>query len=105
MTMVCTICRHESRYDIDAIIADRSASYRDIARRFSVSKDAVSRHVSSGHLSELVALAADAERAAQADILLDRIEALQQRTEQALAKAEEQDNPFCHLPRYCRDAA
>jgi DNA-binding transcriptional ArsR family regulator len=94
MTRVCTVCRHEKRYDIDAILADRSASYRDIARRFSLSKDAVSRHVSGGHLSELVALAADAERAAQADSLLDRLEALQSRTEEALKKAEEQDNPF-----------
>jgi hypothetical protein len=94
MTRVCTVCRHESRYDIDAILADRSASYRDIARRFSLSKDAVSRHVSGGHLSELVALAADAERAAHADSLLDRIEALQSRTEAALAKAESSDNLF-----------
>ena len=91
---MCTVCRHESRYDIDALLVDRSTSYRDISRRFSVSKDAVARHVSSGHLSELVALAADAERAAKADGLLDRIEALQRRTEAALAKAEASDNPF-----------
>jgi DNA-binding transcriptional ArsR family regulator len=94
MTMVCTVCRHEDRYQIDGLLADRSASYRDIARRFSLSKDAVSRHVANGHLSELVALAADAERAACADTLLDRIEALQRRTEEALTKAEEGDNPF-----------
>jgi hypothetical protein len=90
----CTVCSHESRYDIDSILVDRSASYRDIALRYDVSKDAVSRHVSGGHISELIALAADAARTAQADTLLDRIEALQSRTEEALAKAESSDNLF-----------
>jgi hypothetical protein len=54
-----------------------------------VSKDAISRHVSSGHISELVALAADAERGARADTLLDRIEALQSRTLAILEATEE----------------
>jgi len=59
---------------------ERSLAYRDIAGQFGVSKTAVGRHVSEGHISGLIALAADAERAAQADTLLDRIEALQSRT-------------------------
>jgi hypothetical protein len=89
---VCTICRHEGRFDIDAILVDRSRSYRDIARQFRVSKDAVSRHVSEGHISELLILAADAQRAAQADTLLDRMEALQRRVEAFLSRVEETDN-------------
>jgi DNA-binding transcriptional ArsR family regulator len=89
---VCTICRHEGRFDIDAILVDRSRSYRDIARQFGVSKDAVSRHVSEGHISELLTLAADAQRAAQADTLLDRMEALQCRVEAFLSRVEETDN-------------
>jgi hypothetical protein len=68
---------------------DRSKSYRDIALRYGLSKDAVSRHVSSGHIAELIALAADAERSAQADTLLDRIEALQGRTLAILEATEE----------------
>jgi hypothetical protein len=67
---------------------DRSKSYRDIAQRYDVSKAAVARHVSSGHISQLIALAADAERSAQADTLLDRIEALQHRTLAILDAAE-----------------
>jgi hypothetical protein len=67
-------------------------SYRDIARQFRVSKDAVSRHVSEGHISRLLALAADAQRAAQADTLLDRMEALQRRVEAFLSRVEETDN-------------
>lgn len=80
MVRLCTICSHQSRYDIDSILVNRSLAYRDIAGQFGVSKTAVGRHVSEGHISGLIALAADAERAAQADTLLDRIEALQSRT-------------------------
>ena len=46
------------------------------------------------HLPELLALARDAERYARADSLLDRVEDLQRRTEEALAKAEESENLF-----------
>jgi hypothetical protein len=89
---LCTICCHEGRFNIDTILVDRSRSYRDIARQFGVSKDAVSRHVSEGHISELLTLAADAQRAAQADTLLDRMEALQRRVATFLSRVEETDN-------------
>jgi|SRR5215217_6122297 len=69
-------------------------SYRDIAQHYDVSKDAIGRHVSSGHISELLTLARDAETHARADTLLDRVETLQRRTEEALAKAEETENLF-----------
>jgi len=46
------------------------------------------------HFPSLLALARDAEREARADSLLDRIEALQRRTEDALTKAEEGENRF-----------
>jgi len=89
MSRVCTVCSHEDRFEIDTVLVDRSASYRDIAERFALSKTAVSRHVSGGHISELIALAADAERSAQADTLLDRIEDLQERTLAILEASEE----------------
>ena len=89
MPRVCTICSHESRYEIEEVLATRQGTYRGIARKFLVSEDAISRHVSSGHISELIALAADAERAAQADTLLDRVEALQRRTLAILEATEE----------------
>jgi hypothetical protein len=91
---VCTVCSHEKRYEIEELLATRQGTYRGIARKYSVSEDAISRHVSSRHISQLLTLAADAERAAHADTLLDRLEALQGRTEEALAKAESSDNPF-----------
>ena len=83
------MCRHGDRYEIDGILVDRSKPYRDIARRYGLSKDAVGRHVSEGHISELIKLAADAEASARADSLLDRIEALQSRTLAILEATEE----------------
>jgi transposase-like protein len=89
MPRVCTVCSHEERYEIDELLASRQSTYRGIARRYSVSEDAVSRHVANRHISELIALAADAERAARADSLLDRLEALQSRTLAILEATEE----------------
>src|SRR5215211_7308042 len=82
MPRVCTICSHEKRYEIDSILVDRSKPYRDMAGQFGVSKTAIGRHVSEGHISELIALAADAERSAKADTLLDRVEAFLDRMEE-----------------------
>jgi hypothetical protein len=85
----CTVCSHEKRYEIEERLATRQGTYRGIARTYGLSEDAVSRHVAGGHISGLIALAADAERAARADTLLDRIEALQSRTLAILEAAEE----------------
>jgi hypothetical protein len=87
---VCTICTHQERFDIEELLATRQASYRNVAQRFGVSLDAVGRHVRSGHIGALLALAADAERAARADTLLDRMEALQSQTLAILDAPEDQ---------------
>jgi hypothetical protein len=83
------VCSHEKRYEIEERLATRQGTYRGIARTYGLSEDAVSRHVSGGHISQLIALAADAERAARADTLLDRIEALQSHTLAILEATEE----------------
>jgi transposase-like protein len=88
---VCTICSHEQRFAIEELLATRQSTYRGIARKYGVSEDAVSRHVKAGHVSQLLALAADAERAARADSLLDRIEALHSRTLAILVAVEGKD--------------
>jgi len=87
---VCTICSHAQRYEIEELLATRQRTYRAIALQYGVSKDAVARHVSGGHIGQLLALAADAERTAAADSLLDRIEALQSQTMAILDNAEDQ---------------
>jgi len=92
MTRTCTICSHTDRDAIeDAFIA--GTPKRRIASHYGISERAVRYHLRE-HLPSLLALARDAERASRADSLLDRIEALQARTEAALEKAEEQENPF-----------
>ena len=91
MGRVCTICSHEQRFAIEELLATRQSTYRGIARKYGVSEDAVSRHVKAGHISHLLALAADAERAAAADSLLDRIEALHSRTLAILEAVEGTD--------------
>jgi transposase-like protein len=90
LSRVCTICSHEQRFAIEDLLATRQSTYRGIARKYGVSEDAVSRHVKAGHVSHLLALAADAERAARADSLLDRMEALQSQTLAILDAPEDQ---------------
>ena len=72
---------------MDRLLVARAASYRDIARQYSVSKDAVSRHVKE-HLPELLAKAHEAEEAARAGELLDEARDLQARTLAILEAAE-----------------
>jgi hypothetical protein len=43
MPRTCTICRHPERPDIEADLR-AGLPYRDVARRYGISKDAVSRH-------------------------------------------------------------
>lgn len=51
----CSICIHPQRPEIDRLLlSDDAASYRDIARRYNVSKDAVARH-REAHLSKQMA--------------------------------------------------
>jgi hypothetical protein len=86
----CSICSHEHRDAMeDAFIAGQAK--RRIASRHGVSERAVRYHMRE-HLPELLALARDAERAARADTLLDRIEALQRRIEEFLSRVEHTDN-------------
>jgi len=64
---------------------------RRIATQHGVTERAVRYHMKE-HLPALLALARDAERYARADSLLDRVEALQRRTEAILSRAEQTDN-------------
>ena len=72
----------------DAFIAGQAK--RRIASRYGVSERAVRYHMRE-HLPALLSLARDAERAAQADNLLDRIEALHSRTLAILEAVEGAD--------------
>jgi len=84
----CTVCTHEERQAIDRALVSRSASYRDIAGQYSVSKTAVSRHTRE-HLPELLAKAHHAQEMADADEMLMDMRRLQARTLLALTRAEQ----------------
>jgi hypothetical protein len=85
----CSICSHEHRDAMeDAFIAGQAK--RRIASQHGVSERAVRYHMRE-HLPELLALARDAERAARADTLLDRVEALHSRTMAILEAVEGTD--------------
>ena len=88
MPRTCSICSHEHRDAMeDAFIAGQAK--RRIASRHGVSERAVRYHMRE-HLPALLALARDAERAARADTLLDRIEGLQSQTLAILDAPEDQ---------------
>jgi hypothetical protein len=84
----CSICSHEHRDAMeDAFIAGQAK--RRIASQHGVTERAVRYHMRE-HLPALLALARDAERAARADTLLDRLEALQSQTLAILDAPEDQ---------------
>jgi hypothetical protein len=84
----CSICSHEHRDAMeDAFIAGQAK--RRIASQHGVTERAVRYHMRE-HLPALLALARDAERAARADSLLDRLEALQSQTLAILDASEDQ---------------
>ena len=89
MPRTCSICSHEHRDAMeDAFIVGQAK--RRIASQHGVSERAVRYHMRE-HLPELLALARDAERAARADTLLDRVEALHSRTMAILEAVEGTD--------------
>jgi len=57
----CTVCGHREREAIDRLLADRSSSYRGIARQFQLDDDAVRRHAGQ-YLLEQVAGHAETHR-------------------------------------------
>ena len=74
MPRKCTVCAHTDRKSIDeAILA--GLAYRDIARQWSVSKDAVKRHADN-HIAKDLATAHRAQESTRVDSLMDRVEQL-----------------------------
>lgn len=86
MTRSCTICTHDERAEIDSRLVRREP-YRDIARQYSLSKDALSRHVKA-HLLQELALAERKRQEDQADELLTDVRRLQVEAELILREAK-----------------
>ncbi len=61
----CTICNHPQRVEIDKALIS-GATYREIAQKYGVSKDALYRHRKNGHIAEHIAKAARKKEIKQA---------------------------------------
>ena len=72
MTRTCTVCNHKDIEEINKLLLC-SGSYRDIARQFGLSKDAISRHKES-HIPELLSKSNDIKEIVSADSLLVKVE-------------------------------
>ena len=77
MPRTCTVCQHAKRNEIDAALIEHRP-YRDIARRFGPSKDALVRH-HDNHLPAALVKAKDAAEVAHADTILDQVQMLRDR--------------------------
>ena len=89
MARTCTICRHAQRADIDkALVGHRP--YRDIARQFGTSKDALIRH-HDNHLPAALVKAKDAAEVAHADSILTQVQELRDKAMTILDTACEDD--------------
>jgi hypothetical protein len=64
MGRTCTICTHPRRIEIDRVIVANETPLRDIARQWSVSKDAVTRH--RDHIPAELVKAQEAQEVADA---------------------------------------
>jgi hypothetical protein len=87
MPRSCSTCEHPEREAIDRALVG-GASNRRLASLYGVSEAAIRRH-KSNHLARKLVLAEKAAVVAEADNLLDRLEALQSRTLAILEATEE----------------
>ena len=87
---LCSICNHPNRAAIDKALVTRSASMRDVAGQYGVSRSALSRH-KTNHLPRLVQ-AAEVAEAAQAvtsgAALIDELDRLLKKALAILEAAE-----------------
>jgi len=72
MGRTCTVCGHKDVDEINRLLLC-SDSYRDIARQFGLSKDALARHKDS-HIPELLSKSEDIKEVVNADNLLAQLQ-------------------------------
>jgi hypothetical protein len=72
MTRTCTVCNHKDIEEINKLLFC-SGSYRDIARQFGLSKDALARH-KEGHIPEVLSKSNDIKEIVNADSLLSKLQ-------------------------------
>jgi polyhydroxyalkanoate synthesis regulator phasin len=90
MGRACTVCGHKDLDEINRQLLC-SDSYRDIARQFNLSKDALARHKES-HISELLSKSKDIEETLKADSLTQQIGDIREKIKSLLQQAIDADN-------------
>ena len=86
----CSVCQHPDRVALDAGLVE-GRSYRDVARQFGVSKDAVARH-HRAHVSPALVRVVERQEVKRAErgpaAALERLEDLYRRAVRVLERAE-----------------
>jgi hypothetical protein len=85
MPRKCCICVHEQRSEIERSVV-AGDSYRTVAQRFDVSRDAVVRH--RKHLTVAIAKPLGSEQMSQSETLLGQLEDLRSESQRLEQKAE-----------------
>jgi hypothetical protein len=88
MPRLCTVCTHPQRPAIERGLVAESGSYRDIARQWRLSKDALARHKAE-HLPTRLVQAQEAENVAQALDVVQQLKAINAATLAVLKEARE----------------
>ena len=83
----CTVCAHKDLEEINKLLLC-SDSYRDLARQFGLSKDALARHKES-HIPTELLKSNDIQEIAKADVLLVQLGEIREKTLSLLDKAEQ----------------
>ncbi|NBJ15548.1 MAG: hypothetical protein FNP40_08210 [Dehalobacter sp. 4CP] len=82
----CTVCAHKDLEEINKLLLC-SDSYRNLARQFGLSKDALARHKES-HIPTELLKSNDIQEIAKADVLMAQLEEIREKTLSLLDKAE-----------------
>ncbi|PLS85350.1 MAG: hypothetical protein CYG60_13110 [Actinobacteria bacterium] len=91
MPRACTVCRHDRRHDVEVALVRRDA-LRDIARRFSVSKDALSRHAKE-HLPDRLLKAQEHEDVREALDVVAQLKLINEASLTILKEARDEGEP------------
>jgi len=83
---VCTVCSHPEAFAINEALVIERRSLRNIAKQFDVGYQAVNRH--KEHIPQLLIEAARSQELADADLLLDDIATIRDKTLKVLNDAE-----------------
>lgn len=85
MARTCTVCRHESRREINRLLVD-GRPVRDIAARFQLASSSVDRHRRE-HIPAIVAKAKEARDAKEGASLFEQLRDITAATREVLAAA------------------